>query len=108
METGGFWEQETPVSGFTDCTLLRKLCSWGDVLPLKFLMTSFLAAQGLLLEKGPEPAALLSPFAWYPDRTTGLPLFSRHEAAAAAASSAIFTSTPRKFIESANLNFFWM
>lgn len=82
------------------------------LLPLKFLMTSFLAAPGLLLEKVPEPAVFVSPFAWCPappDRNAALLLLLEHEAAAAAAaSSAIFTSSPMKSTESSNLNFFWM
>lgn len=83
------------------------------LLPLKFLMTSFLAAPGLLLEKVPEPAVFVSPFAWCPTppvRNTALLLLLEHEAAAAAAaaSSAIFTSSPMKSAESSNLNFFWM
>lgn len=81
-------------------------------LPLKFLMTSFLEAPGLLLEKVPEPAVLVSPLAWCPTptvRNTALLLLLEHEAAAAAAaSSAIFTSSPMKSTESSNLNFFWM
>lgn len=82
-----------------------------DLLPLKFLMTSFLAAPGLLLEKVPEPAFFVSPFAWCPtppDRNTALLLLLEHDAAAAAASSAIFTSSPMKSTESSNRNFFWM
>lgn len=74
-------------------------------------MTSFLAAPGLLLEKVPEPAAFVSPFAWCPTppaRNTALLLLLEHEAAAAAASSAIFTSSPMKSTESSNRNFFWM
>lgn len=73
-------------------------------------MTSFLAAPGLLLEKVPEPAVFVSPFAWCPTppgRNTALLLLLEHEAAAAA-SSAIFTSSPMKSTESSNLNFFWM
>lgn len=80
------------------------------MLPLKFLMTSFLAAPGLLLEKVAEPAVLVSPFAWCPtpaDRNTALLLLWEH-VAAAAASSAIFTSSPIKSTESSNLNFLWM
>ena len=79
-----------------------------DLLPLKFLMTSFLAAPGLLLEK--VPVLLVSPFAWCPaapGRNPALLLLLEHEAAAAA-SSAIFTSSPMKSTESSNLNFFWM
>ncbi len=83
------------------------------LLPLKFLMTSFLAAPGLLLEKVPDPAVFVSPFAWCPtppDRNAALLLLLEHEAAAAAAaaaaSSAIFTSSPMKSTESSNLNFF--
>lgn len=78
-------------------------------LPLKFLMTSFLEAPGLLLEKVPEPAVLDSPLAWWPIPTvknTALLLWEQE--AAAAASSAIFTSSPMKSTESSNLNFFWM
>lgn len=78
--------------------------------PLKFLMTSFLAAPGLLLEKVAEPAVFVSPFAWCPtpvDKNTALLLLLEH-VAAAAASSAIFTSSPIKSTESSNLNFFWM
>lgn len=78
-------------------------------------MTNFLAAPGLLLEKVPEPAGFVSPFAWCPTppgRNTALLLLLEHEAAAAAAaaaaSSAIFTSSPMKSTESSNLNFFWM
>lgn len=86
------------------------------VVPLKFLMTSFLAAPGLLLEKVPEePAGFVSPFAWCPvptpGRNTALLLLLEQEAAttaAAAASSAIFTSSPMISTESSNLNFFWM
>lgn len=82
------------------------------VLPLKFLMTSFLAAPGLLLEKVAEPAVFVSPFAWCPtpaDRNATLLLLLEQVAAAAAvASSAIFTSSPIKSTESSNLNFFWM
>lgn len=73
-------------------------------------MTSFLAAPGLLLEKVPDPAVFVSPFAWCPtppDRNTALLLLLEQEAAAAA-SSAIFTSSPMKSTESSNLNFFWM
>lgn len=80
------------------------------LLPLKFLMTSFLAAPGLLLEKMPEPAGFVSPFAWCPAppaRNPALLLLLEHEAAAAA-SSAIFTSSPMKSTRSSNLNFFWM
>lgn len=79
-------------------------------LPLKFLMTSFLEAPGLLLEKVPEPAVLDNPLAWWPMptvRNTALLLLLEQEAAAAA-SSAIFTSSPMKSTESSNLNFFWM
>lgn len=78
-------------------------------LPLKFLMTSFLAAPGLLLEKVVDPAVFVSPFAWCPTppgRNMALLLLLEHEAAAAAASSAIFTSSPMKSTESSNLNFF--
>lgn len=81
------------------------------VLPLKFLMTSFLEAPGLLLEKVPELAVFDSPLAWWPMptvRNTALPLLLEQEAAAIAASSAIFTSSPMKSTESSNLNFFWM
>lgn len=74
-------------------------------------MTSFFAAPGLVLEKVPEPAALLvSPLAWWPPTpaasSTALLLLLEHEAAAA--SSAIFTSSPKKSTESSNRNFFWM
>lgn len=78
------------------------------MLPLKFLMTSFLAAPGLLLEKVAEPALLASPFAWCPtaaDRNAALLLLCEH---VAAASSAIFTSSPIRSTESSNLNFLWM
>lgn len=81
------------------------------MLPLKFLMTSFLAAPGLLLEKVAEPAVLVSPFAWCPtpaERNTALLLLWEHVAAAAAASSAIFTSSPIRSTESSNLNFLWL
>lgn len=84
--------------------------SSSSVVPLKFLMTSFLAAPGLLLEKVPDPAVFVSPFAWWPTppaRNMALLLLLEHEAAAAA-SSAIFTSSPIKSTESSNLNFFWM
>lgn len=84
-----------------------------SAVPLKFLMTSFLAAPGLLLEKVPDPAVFVSPFAWCPTppvRNMALLLLLEHEAAAAAAaaSSAIFTSRPMKSTESSNLNFFCM
>lgn len=75
-------------------------------IPLKFLMTSFFAAPGLLLEKVLEPAVFVSPFAWCPTppgRNTFL-LLLEHDAD----SSAIFTSSPMKSTESSNLNFFWM
>lgn len=79
-----------------------------SVLPLKFLMTSFFAAPGLLLEKVAEPAVFVSPFAWCPTppgRNTALLLLLEQ---VAADSSAIFTSSPIKSTESSNLNFLWM
>lgn len=95
--------------GNANPTIQQRVCV---CVPLKFLMTSFLEAPGLLLEKVPEPAVLVSPLAWCPTptvRNTALLLLLEHEAAAAAAaSSAIFTSSPMKSTESSNLNFFWM
>lgn len=72
-------------------------------LPLKFLITSFLAAPGLLLVNVADPADLVSPLAW-PEKKALLAL--EHDAVGD--SSAIFTSSPVHSERSSNRNFFWM
>lgn len=83
--------------------------TWQLDIPLKFLMTSFFAAPGLLFEKVVDPVDFVSPFAWCPTppaKKTFLVLLE-HDAVGED-SSAIFTSSPMISAGSSNLNFFWI
>lgn len=80
------------------------------MLPLKFFITSFLAAPGLLLEKLVDPVEVfVSPLAWCPTPAAKkrFLLLLEDVDEEEEDSSAIFTSSPIKSTESSNLNFFW-